>query len=424
MKLRGVRGRATTSAVLALLVFGIIVGAAAYILVSQLARTSLESSVETRLTEVTELLMSTESASPDLEAIEVTSPVGVQITDDSGKVLEATPGLPSDLRLCDSPTGYLVVTRTVPRPTGSVNVCAGASTAQVERTEQSVLLLLAILLPLVVVGVAVVVWRAVGRALGSVEHLREQAEEIQAVENASMAVQHTGDEVERLGHTLNELLERLHSQSRSTRQFIADAGHELRNPLATLRVALEFDDSPGPGREVALDELNRLELLVQDLLILARSDAQEEPERVPVDLAEIAAASGRSHANVRPEIGIEITSAPCWVAGDPRALRQVADNLIANAVRHARGTVTVSVSEKDDVCTLRVDDDGEGVPADDCARIFERFVRLDEARIRDDGGSGLGLSIVAAHVRAHHGTVVAEPGPGGHLVATFPATDQ
>jgi signal transduction histidine kinase len=405
-----------------MLVFGVVLGAAAYVLVSRIAYSSVEEVVNTRMHEVRDQLASTESGAFDLEAIEVSSPVAVQVVSATGAVIASTPGLRADQDLCSRPDGYL--TRIEPSRTanGRVTTCASASLRPVENVQKGVLIVLLIVLPLVLLAVGVAVWLAVGRALGSVEHLREQAEQMTSVDDGVLTVQPTGDEVEQLGRTLNDLIDRLHAQSKATRQFVADAGHELRNPLATLRVALEFDVDEGDAatHALALAELGRLEALVQDLLVLARTDAHETPAAERVDLADVVEASVEAQRAVHPDLAFVPSMMPATVWGDPRALRSAVDNLVANAARHAAAVVRVRITTTGDACALTVDDDGAGLRPEDCDRVFDRFVRLDDARDRDEGGSGLGLAIVAAIAHAHGGAVNAAPGPGGHFTLVLP----
>jgi signal transduction histidine kinase len=405
-----------------MLVFGVALGAAAYVLVSRIAYSSLDQVVSARVSEVQDQLVSSEAGTFDLEAVEVTSPVAVEVVDETGEVLASTPGLPVGQNLCARPDGYLTVVESTWTDAGPVTTCAAASLRPVENVQTGVMLVLLIVLPLVLLAVGIAVWLAVGRALGSVEHLREQAEQMTGVDDGVLTLQPTGDEIEQLGRTLNDLIERLHAQSKATRQFVADAGHELRNPLATLRVALEFDAHDGSSgtHSVVLAELGRLEALVQDLLVLARTDAHEAPLPIAVDLAAVVQSCVDAQAPVHPGLAFERQVGAATVWGDPRALRSAVDNLVANAARHATGHVGVALTVAGGECRLQVEDDGTGLLAQDCDRVFDRFVRLDEARDRDEGGSGLGLAIVAAIAHAHGGTVHAQPGPGGHFTLVLP----
>lgn len=297
--------------------------------------------------------------------------------------------------------------------------------AQVRHAQSAVLLALVIVLPLVIGGVCLAVWLSVGRALRAVDDLTTQAKELQTGTDRTLVVQSTGDEVERLGRTLNDLLEHLDQQTQSTRQFVADAGHELRNPLTTLRVALEFGEGGSPGElrtsmAEALAELNRLERLVQDLLALARTDAMDSGRHFDVvELDELVAHAVDSLHRSRPDVDVVVEVDPCRIQGDVGALRGLVTNLLDNAARHAVSRIDVRLRADARTATLTVDDDGRGLLPEDCERVFRRFVRLDEARVRDEGGSGLGLAIVASAAAAHDGEASARPGPGGHFEVTI-----
>ncbi len=404
-----------------MLVFGSVLGVVAFVVTTRLAYANLAEAVDTRVREVAAQIDDLPEDATDLVATDVASPVAVQIVAADGRVLAHSPGLRADLRLCADPDGYLTAsTQVATTANGPVALCAGASLAPVARVQASVLVALAIMLPVALVGVGLAVWFAVGRALASVEDLRRQAEAMSGVRDGNLTVQATGDEVERLGRTLNAMIDHLHTQARTTQQFVADAGHELRNPLTTLRVALEFADGPMEGRELALAELSRLDELVADLLVLARSDAREAPARAPVDVADVVRAAVVAAQARRADVDVVADLTPVQIVVDERSVRSAVDNLLANAVRHARTRVDVRLTGTAGCADLAVDDDGCGLAVEDCERVFGRFVRLDEARDRDEGGSGLGLAIVAAVAAANGGRAWAEPRPGGHFRLSIP----
>jgi signal transduction histidine kinase len=229
----------------------------------------------------------------------------------------------------------------------------------------------------------------------------------------------SGDEIDQLAVTMNRMLDRLERATDRQRQFVSDASHELRSPLASIRTQLEVamaHPDRADWRAVAagvLDEGTRMEALVADLLALARADEGAIAAREDrVDLGEIA----RSEAADRPgpvtfEVRVVSTAT---VRGDAGALRRVVRNLLDNAGRHAATRVRVSVARSAEGTMLAVDDDGAGIRPEDRERVFERFTRLEEARTRDAGGTGLGLAVVREVVRAHRGTVrVADGELGG-----------
>jgi signal transduction histidine kinase len=442
-----VRGQAVLATAVAMTFFGLAIGMAAYVLVSQTAHSSAQEVIATRVADVGEQLgdgFLGGGDSVDLGVGEQASPVLLQVMDLQGRVVAATPGLNPDTRLCPAAvpaarvedslqtdvggrqTTFLRAVQPVATPDGTVAICAALSESGIERAQSAVLLSLLIVLPLVIGGVCLAVWLSVGRALRAVDDLRVQAEEMERTSAGALRVQPTGDEVERLGHTLSSLLDVLQQQSASTRQFVADAGHELRNPLATLRLSLEFgrdgsDDDLRDSVNEALADLDRLEELVQDLLVLARTDAMDRRTHfVPVDLAAVVLGAADGVRRARPDVDVVVDVAPCVVVGDETGLRSMVVNLADNAARHATRSVRMILSVTEDAIWLRVDDDGAGLRPEDCERVFDRFVRLDEARVRDAGGSGLGLAIVESVAVLHGGRAVARPGPGGHVEVTLP----
>lgn len=221
------------------------------------------------------------------------------------------------------------------------------------------------------------------------------------------------------------------------RRFVADASHELRTPLTTIRGFAEL------YRQGAMSDItvlmNRIEgesarmgLLVEDLLMLARLDAQRPLEVRRVDVLAIAADSVHDAAAVSPhrDIALKVLGGPGIpeVDGDEPRLRQVLGNLVGNAVRHTpeSASITVYVGTTEDSVVLEVRDTGPGLSAEEAAHVFERFYRADSSRTRESGGSGLGLSIVAALVAAHRGTVdvLSAPGDGATFRVTLPRADR
>jgi two-component system, OmpR family, sensor kinase len=208
-----------------------------------------------------------------------------------------------------------------------------------------------------------------------------------------------------------------------TRQFVADAAHELRTPIAGVQAVAEVALAPGMSPEererlhlLLLRESRRAGRLVDDLLVLARLDAGLELRREPVDLLELARTEAERTQLVAPDQQVEVRGEPVTVPGDASRLAQVLGNLLDNARRHAGGgAVTVTVSGGDPA-TVLVTDDGPGVPPADRERIFDRLVRLDEAR-GEDGGAGLGLAIARGIARAHGGDLRCVDPPSGRGAA-------
>ena len=303
-----------------------------------------------------------------------------------------------------------------------------ASTTPIERTVDTVTLSLAIGVPILVLAIGLLVWWVAGRALRPVEAIRSEVENITA-DALDQRVPITGrdDEIGRLAETMNTMLARLETSERQQRQFVADASHELRSPLASLAARLDVEQRHGDAESwnetlpAVAGDVTRLRSLVEDLLTLARSDADENVERprqmVDLDdlVFEVVTTMGRSVDTSAVSAGT--------VRGDRDQLHRVILNLLDNAARHADERVAVSLVEADGKVQFVVDDDGNGVPADQRASIFERFVRLDDARARDTGGSGLGLAIVAELVEQHGGRVDVGDAPlgGARFVVTLPA---
>ncbi len=261
-------------------------------------------------------------------------------------------------------------------------------------------------------------------ALAPVDDLSRAARRIRAEDlGRRLELRGTGDELDRLAETLNEMLARLDGAFAGMRRFSADAAHELRTPLTALKggleVALRAPRSAGEYRRVlaaSLEEVDRLIRLAEDLLTLARAGA-EAPAPTPVDLKELAVEvldvgarlAGPRGVHVRIEVG-----EPVQVLADRAALRRATLNLVENAVKYTPpgGQVRLQVGRRDGSGILSVEDTGPGIPPEAAARVFEPFVRLDGARDRERGGAGLGLSIARSIVAAHGGTLTLASAPG------------
>jgi signal transduction histidine kinase len=210
------------------------------------------------------------------------------------------------------------------------------------------------------------------------------------------------------------------------RIFAADAAHELRSPLSAIAaVAQAARTSAPPESRAAFEEIARGALdasdVVSDLLTLARNPGRRALHAEPVDLGAVVVGSSRETESVAAARGLRLESSPesAIVDGDERRLRELARNLLENAIRHARGRVTIASRRNGQLCQLVVEDDGEGVPLPERERIFERFYR----RANDGTGTGLGLAIVRWIADAHDGSVTVDEGAlgGARFVATIPA---
>ncbi|MGY2120676.1 sensor histidine kinase [Nocardia gipuzkoensis] len=273
------------------------------------------------------------------------------------------------------------------------------------------------LTPLLAV-VAAVTWLVTRRALRPVEAIRRQLAEIMDGD-LSRRVPEPGsrDEIARLASTTNATLAALEESAERQRRFIADAAHELRSPIASLRTQLEVAQAHPKLLELdgLIVDTIRLEHLAADLLLLARLDAGEQPRPDRVDLTALVHEELEHRVGDRVAVQVAVPEQAVAVTGSRTQLARVLGNLVDNAQRHAASTVRVAVERgADGRVVLSVADDGPGVPHTDRDRIFQRFVRLDDARTRDEGGAGLGLAIVRDVVERHGGTIrVTDGAPGG-----------
>ncbi|GAA0948608.1 sensor histidine kinase [Streptomyces rhizosphaericus] len=302
-------------------------------------------------------------------------------------------------------------------PSGEdVTVYAGAPLATERGAVTTVRDAMLLGLPLLLLVVAAVTWLVTRRALRPVEGIRREMAAITASTDLSRRVPEPGsyDEVARLARTTNETLTALEASVERQRAFVADASHELRSPVASLRTQLEVGAAHPELLDLdgAVEDVVRLQRLAADLLLLARLDAGERPTGgTPVALD--ALVREELAQRVADRVPVRDEAAPVAVPGSRGQLAQVLGNLIDNAQRHARSGVRVAVRDEGRWAVLEVADDGAGVPEAERERIFERFVRLDDARSRDDGGAGLGLAIARDVAVRHGGTLAVRAAPEG-----------
>ncbi|MFI0481548.1 sensor histidine kinase [Actinomadura sp. 9N215] len=378
------------------------------------------------------------AASEDLKAIDGTaspgvrpdsSPAGRDDTDDDsddddpgrGEVSDDGPRFSTGSATVDGRTAdyrFAAVEATTPSDE-TVTVYAGADLAAARDAVGTVTKAMLAGLPLLVAVVAGVTWLVTRRALRPVEDVRAELAEITAAGDLArrVPVPDSRDEIAGLAATTNATLAALEDSVAKQRGFVADASHELRSPIASLRTQLEVAAAhPGPlDVDGLVADVVRLQDLAADLLLLARIDAGDRPPERPVRLGSLV----RDELDRRRRAAGDRFPVKAWIDDDPRVmgvpgrLARVVGNLLDNAERHARTGVRLSVSEEAGQAVVRVTDDGPGVPPADRERIFERFVRLDDARSRDEGGAGLGLAIARDLVRAHGGDLTAGDVPGG-----------
>ncbi|MGI8666838.1 MAG: sensor histidine kinase [Jatrophihabitans sp.] len=291
--------------------------------------------------------------------------------------------------------------------------------------------------PLIIGAMAALTWWITGLTLRPVAALQRGAAELSAAGLARSRLPEpvAHDEIHSLACTLNDMLDRLDAATSKQRRFVGDAAHELRSPIASLRLQLEVAqrlDQTTPMRELtddALLDVQRLSQLIDDLLTLARSDERGPVHtRLPVRLDELAGVVVAGYRDARVAVSLAPGS-PVTVLGDRAGLHRVLVNLLDNGVRYAAGSIEVAVTARPAAAgqpagaLLTVSDDGPGVPASKRERVFDRFYRLDTARSRDQGGTGLGLPIVREIVSAHGGTVeLRDNEPGLIVEVSLPAS--
>ncbi|MEV4112410.1 ATP-binding protein [Nonomuraea sp. NPDC049695] len=322
---------------------------------------------------------------------------------------------------------YLIMALTVRTPRGPVTVYGASSLAEVDRVLIWVYLVVFVGTPLVLVSVAGIAWVTVGSALRPVERIRAEMAEITGQDlSRRVPVPDTGDEITDLATTTNDTLDRLERSAETQRRFVADASHELRSPISALRAQLEVataypdeTDWKVTG-ERALAAADRLTGIIEELLMLARLDAGAVPERRVVDLAHVAQEQVRRREGSPVPIVPDLCAA-APVFGSTLQLDRLLTNLLDNATRHAAGRIDLKVAVEGDKVVVTVTDDGEGIPPQDRERVFERFTRLESARVKDKEGSGLGLPLSREIAAAHGGSLtIADHSPGARFVAVLP----
>jgi two-component system OmpR family sensor kinase len=356
-----------------------------------------------------------------------------------GETAPAAPDLPASLPVDkaitvpakgDSNLRYRVVAS--PEPFSSGTTVVAVPLHEVDQTLDRLALVEALVIGAILLALGVIAFFVVRLGLRPLDRMGDTAGAIAGGDLSRRVEPATPrTEVGRLGLALNSMLERLEdafaerqaSEDR-LRRFLADASHELRTPLVSIRGYAELyrigavSDPAEAERAMRRieDEAARMGMLVEDLLTLARLDEVRDPVRQVVDLAQIARDAVDDARAGAPRREIELdTAAPTPVVGDPHQLGQVLGNLIRNALVHTppRTRIEVSVSRAGEEVRLEVRDHGPGLPAADMDALFDRFWRAEGGRERGRAGAGLGLSIVAAIVDAHGGSVVAANAAGG-----------
>jgi signal transduction histidine kinase len=366
----------------------------------------------------------------------------LQVLDAAGHVVGASADLTGDpaiLTASPPPGGEVVAT--VPLPLGQNNadyrvvavrahgytvVAAQSLEAARAATTQLAVLLVVTLVPLLAVA-WLVVHLALRAALRPVEEMRRTVADISTADlTARVPLPPAQDEIHRLASTLNAMLGRLSSAQMAQRRFVADASHELRSPLsaitATLDLAARHPEQFGLAElvDTAGAEVGRLRELVDDLLVLARTDdSTDMPPITDVDLDDVIWAEAVRLRAIAP-LAVLARVQPARIRGSPAQVARAVRNLVDNAREHAERAVWLSCRREDEsLVVVEILDDGPGVPAADRVRIFGRFVRLEAERPRRAGSTGLGLAIVAGIAARHGGKAACVEPPRGHRGACF-----
>lgn len=300
---------------------------------------------------------------------------------------------------------------------GTMTLTASSSLEPVRAGLSALRGILVLVVPLLVSGVGAMAWLVTGRAFGPVDDITSQVERITDDRlEERVPVPDSRDEVAHLAETMNSMLDRLASSRTRQREFVSDASHELRSPVAASKAILEVALAHPQETDweqisrVVLEEQDRLSGLVDDMLMLARLDEGKIPLPVPVDLDDLVFAEvSRPH-----DVAFDVSKVEAvQVGGNVQQLSSLVRNLVSNAVRYATSEVRVSLTAIADEAVLTIADDGPGIPQEDRIRIFERFIRVEGSRARDEGGAGLGLALVNAIVSAHGGSVRVGDGARG-----------
>ncbi|BFU44014.1 sensor histidine kinase [Krasilnikovia sp. MM14-A1004] len=311
---------------------------------------------------------------------------------------------------------FHIVAAGVDTAAGRRTVLVGESLDTVDDGTEAVVAALLVGFPVLAILVGAATFFFVGRTLQPVEAMRRQAATITSRSlHTRLPVPAVDDEVAALATTMNTMLDRIETASAAQRRFVADASHELRSPLATIQANAELLEATVPAENAARSvyrihaETTRMARLVEDLLLLAKADDHGLRLRHDdVDLDDLVYAERERLTLQHPRLRLDGEVHPVRVHGDADALQRALRNLVDNAARHARHRVTINLRADAGQAEIVVANDGDPIAARDHARIFDRFVRLDDSRSRTAGGAGLGLPIAHELVAAHDGTLAVD----------------
>ncbi len=410
--LRSVRFRITASATI---IVGVVLGAGAVVLVrlqEQALNRAVDAALRFRADDIQALTL--QGSLPESVTVTNNEVSAVQVVDQHGTVVAASANLAGQPQLAAAqlPEGndvvlkvqslpfdrepFRVLIRHAVGPAGPVTIYVAGRADDAAESARILETLLLFGIPLVTLLAGGGVWILVGRAFAPVEAIRRKVAEISETDFGERVPEsRIQDEVGRLARTMNDMLRRVENAYELQKNFVADAAHELRSPLASIRTQLEVDDVAEGDLHA---EVMRMQRLVDDLLLLASSGSSRQPvsDMELIDLEDVVYAEAERIRKQSP-VPIDVARvSPVALRGDPELIGRALGNLLQNASRFARSKVAVELSEDQTGVTLAVSDDGPGINAEDRERIFERFTRVDTARARGDGGAGLGLAIVKA----------------------------
>ena len=367
----------------------------------------------------------------------------VQVIDQSGTVIAATRNIKGDPAISNLvPTEAAPIITTIrpsllgerislrlvavraTSPSGPLSVYAAESLEGFDEVTRKVAIVLFASVPVLAAGVGALAWWAVGRSLRPVDNITRTLADITATDlHRRVDEPARSDEIGHLANVVNQTLARLETAVDRQLRFVADASHELRGPLSSLRADVEISllhperTEWRPVAEDLLTDIDRLQYLTEDLLLLARLDRPITSPNEPVQLAPLLADVIASVRRPGIDIDCRLASETTVITGNAAQLHHMLRNVVHNAEAHALSRVSIKASLDAGWVQITVADDGAGIEPEHRARVFERFVRLDDARTRTTGGTGLGLAIVRDVVIWHGGTVaIHETDPHG---ATF-----
>ena len=441
----GVRMRSALAAALVVAAASVLTGVALVIAAHYILLDNVNQSATQRADQIAaQLAVNGRSALPSAIHPSPRDRTVVQVLDADGHVLAASvafrgagpisplrpdPGqtLGEQRRLAVAHELFQIVAESVTTSDGQLTVLVAQSLDEVDDGTEAATAALLVGLPVLTIVVGAATFLFVGRTLRPVEAMRRQADRITARSlETRLPVPSADDEIAALANTMNTMLDRIEAATTAQRRFVADASHELRSPLTTIHMGIDLLDKDGLPPETGAHlarmrrEADRMARLVDDLLLLARVDESGlQLRREDLDLDDVLYAERDRIAAQRPDLQIRTQVTPVRVSGDPHHMQRAARNLVDNAVRHARTTITLSLARNGECAELTIADDGPGIPPAARDRVFDRFVRLDEDRARTAGGTGLGLPIARDIVVAHGGTLTLDDAPAGGTAATI-----